>query len=449
MKYQIIFICFLTYSMNLYAGNGLLIPGYGKNASMSGAGVAHPQDALIGSVNSAGSVWVGDRIDFTNDVYYLNGGYEISNNNRNPLDIGTAYETLGVIGDDHPVESVRSKLKFLDLPSLGIVKQLNDKLAIGLAIYGTGLSVRYDRDDTTEIFPNNFFGKTFNGTFFDGTTAVELQVVNSNWHVSYKITDKASIGGGINLAAQSFRAKGLGALRFISQGEIGEWDRDIDLGIGWNLGVQTEVIPNMTFGASYYSKIELQHDKYDGLFAEGDLSLPAQWTVGISINIKPKHTVNIDIQKIYWSKLTTTGNKLTDIFNTGFDITQAIDFTGNFLINPFGSDNNAGFGFSDSTVYKIGYQFELDALPTWTWRFGYSYQSQIIPENGTLFAVLSPGAIQKHYSFGFSTTFWKDYEASFTTIYTGKSEVKGAGLSAGVDVYMEQFSMGFGLAMKF
>lgn len=445
--YLILFLFFL-FSSSLYAGNGLLIHGYGKNASMGGAGIAHPQDALTATVNPAGSVWVGNRVDFTNDVYYLKGGYKISNTNKNPADAGNIFQTLGVIGEGHEVESVKSRLKFLDLPAFGIVTKINDKLSLGMALYGTGLAVRYDRDDTTEIFPNNFLGKTLNGTFFDGTTAVELQNVNTNWHASYKVMDNISVGAGLNLVGQSFRAKGVTALKLVSQGEIAEWDRDITFGYGFNFGAQAEIIPHMRVAAAYHSKVKLEHDKYDGLFYNGDLSLPAHWTIGMSVDLNENNTFNFDVQKIYWSDLVTTGNKFTDIFNPNIDFSKPLQFQTNFLINPFGSRDNAGFGFSNSTVYKLGYQFKLDALPDWTWRMGYSYQKQIVPSNGTLFAVLSPGTIKTHFTFGFSKTFWKDYEGSFTLMYTGKEAVTGKGLNAGVDIYMEQLALGFGLGMK-
>ncbi len=443
-------------SLPTFAGNGLMVHGYGKNASMGGAGIAHPQDAISGAVNPAGTAWVGNRIDLTGDLYFLDGGYQISNGNRNPADVGSVYQSLGIISDDHPVEKVPSRKKNVGLPAFGLAMEINQQLSAGVTFYGTGLEVEYDRDETTRVFPNSplgaqlddLLGRKLDGTFFDGSTGVELRLANSNWHLSYKIMDNISIGAGVNLAVQSFRAKGVSALKFISIGNIEVGERDIDFAAGWNLGVQAEVIPNLTFAAAYYSRLGFSHKKYDGLFEGGNLPLPANWTAGLSLRLSEQHIINFDIQRVYWSREKATGNKLTDIFNFNFDINQPLAFQTNFLINPFGSDKTPGFGFSDSIIYKLGYQFKLDILPTWTWRLGYSYQNQIIPGDGSLFAVLAPGTIKRHFTFGFSKEIGKQYEAGFTFVYAPKETVRGKNLTSGLDVYMQQTAIGFSLGMK-
>ena len=45
---------------------------------------------------------------------------------------------------------------------------------------------------------------------------------------------------------------------------------------------------------------------------------------------------------------------------------------------------------------------QLRAGKGWTWRAGYSYGSQPIPDREVLFNILAPGVEEQHLTFGFS-----------------------------------------------
>ncbi len=447
----------LALPISAFATNGYLLHGYGKNKGMGGAGIAHPQDALIGATNPAGSAWIGTRFDGTAELFFPKRGYSISNEDGFGVDadFGDAFESIGLINGPNDKTSVKSEKDIFLIPAMGFVWQYTDKVALGAAMYGAGLGSEYNRDDTREIFKDNDLihelagSNELNGTFFAGSTGVDLLLILTNFHAAYKVTDKFSVGGGLNLAMESFKAKGLAPFNFVSSGNIPDGERSYTFGWGLNVGVQAEVIPGLTLAAAYYSKIKLVHDKYDGLFAnEGDFSLPPRINIGMSIELNKNHRVNFDMQKITWSSVASSGNKFSQLVNFDFTTTQEISFQNNFLLNPVGSADGAGFGFEDSLVYKFGYEFSLDSMPSWTWRMGYSYQSQIIPSNATLFPILAPATIQHHYTIGFTKEFDNGYEFTFNGMYTGKEEVTGTGLSEGIDIYLEELTAEFAIGIK-
>ncbi len=450
-------VTLLSIPMGAMATNGYLLHGYGKNKGMGGAGMAHPQDALSGANNPASSAWTETRFDFTAELFFPTRGYRLSN--PKGVSFADGFAAIGAIpknpdGTTGSI-SVKSEKDVFLIPAMGFNWQYSDKLTFGAAMYGAGLGTEFNRKDTETIFANNatfkelIGGATANGTFFAGSTGIDLVLILTNFHTAYKVTDDFSVGAGINLAMQSFKAKGLGVFNLIAEGEIAEKERSLAYGAGWNVGVQKEIIPGLTMGAAYYSKVGLNHKEYSGLFADnGDFSLPPRINIGMSVKLNDHHRFNFDMQKIRWSSISSTGNKFIQLVNTSFKLSNAIDFEENFPLQALGDKDSAGFGFEDSLIYKFGYEFSLDSMPSWTWRLGYSYQDQIIPANATLFPMLAPATIQRHYTMGFTKDFDNGYEFNFNMMYTGKEWLKGKAESAGVDIYLEELTMEFALGIK-
>ena len=91
--------------------------------------------------------------------------------------------------------------------------------------------------------------------------------------------------------------------------------------------------------------------------------------------------------------------------------------------SPLGTDGGAGFGWEDVTTVKGGVQ--LRAGEGWTWRAGYSYSSQPIPESEVLFNILAPGVEQQHLTFGFSKLIKGTQEISLALMRAFSTAVKG------------------------
>ncbi|MBT7444851.1 MAG: hypothetical protein HN790_12915 [Methylococcales bacterium] len=413
-----------------YATNGYLLHGYGKNKGTGGAGIANPRDALAAATNPAGTVWVEDRFDMYGELFHPRRGYDIDANDGG-VNAGNIFSALqGGEGD-----KVKSEKDVFLIPAMGFVSKIDDVSAWGVSVYGAGLGSEYNRDETTPLGGAG----GLDGTFGTGSTGVDLLLIMSNFNYSRKITENSSWGIGLILAAQSFKAKGLQAFNLASFGNLGEKERDWAFGYGMNFGAQAEVFDGFTVAGSYQTEIGLRHEAYNGLFAnDGDLSLPRQWTIGATWKPNKTSSLSFDVQRIYWSETASIGNNFQDFIDP---------VTG--IPNPLGAGDAAGFGWEDSTVFKLGYEWQMAMLPSWTWRAGYAYQDQIVPETETLFGTLAPGVIKHHYTFGFSKEFDDGNELTMNMLYAPKELVRGAGFSEGVDIYLEEYGLELGYSWKF
>jgi len=100
--------------------------------------------------------------------------------------------------------------------------------------------------------------------------------------------------------------------------------------------------------------------------------------------VKPaeKLTVALDVQWINYEGVRSVGN----------------DFLPNLALATLGSNDGAGFGWHDMTIYKGGLQYE--ASRDWTLRAGYSYGRQPIRGNEVLINILAPGVMEQHVTAG-------------------------------------------------
>jgi long-chain fatty acid transport protein len=170
-----------------------------------------------------------------------------------------------------------------------------------------------------------------------------------------------------------------------------------------------------------------QFDDYSGLFAEqGGFDIPANWVAGIAIKPTEDVDIAVDVQQVLYSGFPSVANPLLP----------------NLMQSPLGTDDGAGFGWEDMTTIKGGVQ--LRAGEGWTWRAGYSYGSQPIPDREVLFNILAPGVVEQHLTFGFSKLISTTQEISFAVMRAFSHAVKGAnplevpGLQA-IELKMDQW----------
>ena len=179
-----------------------------------------------------------------------------------------------------------------------------------------------------------------------------------------------------------------------------------------------------------------EFDDYVGLFAEqGDFDIPANWTVGFAVMPIPEVTIAFDVQHIYYSDVNSIANPMLP----------------NIAFAYLGDDNGPGFGWDDMTVYKIGLQWARSEQ--WTYRFGYSYGEQPIPESEVLFNILAPGVIEQHATFGLTYTFANQSELDFSLAYAFENDVSGVnpltGPTQNITLTMDQWEFGVGYTWKF
>ena len=143
------------------------------------------------------------------------------------------------------------------------------------------------------------------------------------------------------------------------------------------------------------------------------------------------------MQRINYGDVPAVGNPINCLF-TGCQL---------------GGDNGAGFGWQNTTVYKIGAMYELN--PSWTLRGGYITLKQPIPTSQTLFNILAPGVVEDHFTFGATWQVSKQSELTFAYMYAPEVKVNGSGsipmaLGGGeANLHMSEQSLGIAWGWKY
>lgn len=376
----------LSFSSVSFATTGYFMHGYGVKAQgNAGTTIAQFQDALTIANNPAGLSWIGDRVDIGVTVFAPDRSAEITGNGAHA---NGQYDGNG--------------RKYFVIPEIALNHQVNDQVALGLAIYGNGgMNTGYKQN------PYAAFGNT-------GTAGVDLTQAFISPAVSWKYANNQSIGVATNILYQRFEARGLsGFAGFSADGaNLSNRGKDSSTGIGARIGwAGTFFDEHLTLGANYSSKINADRfDKYQGLFAEkGDFDVPESYGVGVAVKITPQLTVAADVQRINYSDVKSVGNP--------FDVTQLQQG------HVFGTQKGPGFGWDDINIYKVGVTYQ--AHPKLILRAGYSHNDQPIPDSEVFLNILAPGVVQDHISVGATWNIDQHQELSIAYTHALEDEVKG------------------------
>lgn len=416
----------LAFGGQALATNGYFAHGFGtKSKAMGGAGVALPQDAMIGATNPAGMVFVGKRLDVGLALFNPVRQYSVG---------GTPSGYPGTFG--LTPGTVKSGRDWFAVPHLGYNRPIGPNSSVGVCVYGNG--------GMNTSYPGSAGGGA--GTFYGGPTGVNLEQLFIAPTYSSKLSETASWGVAPIFCYQRFEAKGLKNFGpFTADGDADNLtDNGVDssTGLGIKLGVQGQVQQDLTLAASLQSKIKMSRfKKYDDLFAgQGRFDIPPTATVGLALKTDPKSVLAFDIQTIWYSKVPAVHNPFKNLL-------EGPDTTG-----LLGDDKGAGFGWRDVTVAKLGYQREI--CPAWTVRGGMSYSRQPIPSSEVIFNILAPGVEQWHFTGGFTHPTGKKGEFSMAFTYAPAVTVKGpnpleAPGQQSIELKMHQFEAEASWGVKF
>ena len=373
-----------------WATNGYAPHGIGqKSKGMGGVGIALVQDTVGAGMNPAGMVLLGGRVDVGLEIFRPIRDAEIVDN----MFFGGPGSTLSLDGSDK---------KIFFVPEVGYNYMINDKLSLGFSMFGNGgMNTRY-----ADGIP------LFNGS--GAVTGIDLMQAFFVPTLSWKINDRHSLGIGLNLAAQFFRAQGLTNFTAASlhPNQLTDNGHDSSYGAGLRFGWIGRITDTVTLGATYQTRTYMsEFDDYKGLFAEGgDFDIPENYGVGIPVQATPKLTVAFDVMRINYSSVASVGN-------TG-PMTNPSAF-------PLGADGGAGFGWEDQTVYKIGAAYEYN--PEWTFRVGWNHGASPISSSETLFNILAPGVVEDHLTLGATWTLDNGQEITFSYMHAFENTVDGSG----------------------
>jgi len=368
-----------------FATTGYFAHGYGMKAKATGGvGIALPQDALAAASNPAGIAWVGNRMDFGADLFMPDRGASIT---------GSGAGANGTY-DGNDTKS------FL-IPEFGYNRAINPNWTFGVAVYGNG-------GMNTDYAVNPF--AAFGGTGSAGVDLMQLFVAPT---VAWK-TGNHSFGASLNLAYQRFKAEGIqGFAMFSSSGaNVSNNGYDDSTGFGVRVGWTGQVSPTITLGATYQTKTKMsEFDKYSGLFAnQGEFDIPENYGLGIAWKAAPAFTVAADVVQINYSDVAAVGNTADCLFAMACQL---------------GGTNGPGFGWQDTTVFKLGFIYELN--PGLTLRAGYVTLDQPIPASQTFFNILAPGVVEDHVTLGATWKMGANGELTVMYMHAFEKEVNGSG----------------------
>jgi long-chain fatty acid transport protein len=180
-------------------------------------------------------------------------------------------------------------------------------------------------------------------------------------------------------------------------------------------------------------------DKYKGLFAEqGGFDIPENYGVGVAWKAMPALTLAADIQRINYGDVASVGNTIDCLFAGACQL---------------GANNGAGFGWQNTTVYKLGVSYEMSQ--SLTLRGGYATLKQPIPQSQTFINILAPGVVEQHLTLGGTWTLPNKSEVTVAYMHAMENKVNGSGsipaaLGGGeANLRMSEDSLGIGWGMRF
>ncbi len=393
------------------ATNGYFSHGIGiKSKGMGGAGLAFPQDALVGGTNPAGFAFIDDRFDIGVDYFRPDRSSEISGSGA---PVNMVYDGNGETG--------------FFMPDAGVRMGLNDQIAVGLTVFGNGgMNTSFDS-------PIGLFGSTD-----AGVNLMQLFIVPS---VAVKVNENHAFGLGVNVAWQSFEATGLqnfdNGTYSTEPGSVTDNDASTSTGFGGRVGYLGRFGCAVSLAASYQTRTYMgEFDEYAGLFAEsGGFDVPSSFSGGIAITPNDQLVAALDFSYIMYSEINSIANPLLP----------------NLGEAPLGDENGAGFGWEDVTVVKVGLAY--DVSQALTLRGGFNYGGQPIPASETLFNMLAPGVVETHVTFGGTWMLNEQMELSFAYMHAFESTVEGedsipmdfGGGEADLTMSQDSFGLGFGM----
>jgi long-chain fatty acid transport protein len=313
-----------------------------KAAGMGGAATAYPQDSLTTVDNPANAAQICRRIDL--GFSWLGTTKELTIANRP--------NTLLQQGEFDPDDSNQF------FCHAGINFWFDPCIAAGIAFHNEAdMRTRYDvrlEDFEFANGPNTRFNYSVNTLTFT---------------LAHPFWDYHSVGVSVDIDFARLNVGGLGRLAALSNRPDRVTDRNHSgsAGVGITVGyvgyLFPRCLPGLSVGVAYSPRVWFRHArKYEGLFADHRLGIPAKVRVGIGWDVLPCVSVALDVEFLNWTKLRSWSNRFPGNSTTGIGAL-------------FGTRNGPGFGWRDQCIVKTGFDWQI--CEHWTVRAGYRYESPL------------------------------------------------------------------------
>ena len=432
----------LAMSQQAMATNGYASHGFGMTQkAMGGTAVAGHDNAMNMATNPAAMSFGENNWTAGLDIFVPDRGTNYAGTQAAPP-IPAGF-TIGQTPDGQPVPLANGlpgtpALPGADLrgndddnfpiPEFAYQKHINDKYAVGIAVYGNGgMNATYNRS----IFGPRFdqTGAPLNADFSPAgpNTGIDFSQLFVAPSVSMKVNENHAIGATLNLVYQRIRVDGVGGFAPFSRepGNLSDKDYDSSTGAGISLGWQGKITPNITAGLAYRSKTAMSaFDEYAGLLAEqGDFDIPSMITVGLSMQATPRTTIALDLARINYTDVKSISNPNNTAPLLGQFLAGATP--DQFQGPKLGDNDGAGFGWDDQNVIKIGVKHKLNSKITLMG--GWNHGKAPIGSDQTAFNILAPATVEDHLTLGLDLQLTPKSKVTFAYMHAFENEVKGDG----------------------
>jgi len=346
--------------------------GYGiKNSSMGGASIALPYDALAPANNPAGLSHLEDRADISvKAVRALGHNSYGDETNQNSLNMLSAF------------------------PEFGIAYGVNEKLFLGLAVYGSGLQAVYDRPISPDINLKNL--------------EINMTSLSIAPTLAYKVSENFTIGASPIIQYSTFNAQGFPGVKSRD---------DTAHGFGYKVGLLWDVTEKLSLGVAYSPRIKMSSFNYyrNNILSSSDgrYDIAEQASIGLSYRPVQNLTFAVDYLRYFW--------KDVDFFKTS--------------------------EFPNQDVWRIGAAF--DVTNKLSIRAGYYYSSDLYNSEFNNLNFIGPAISTRSYSAGFSYSLMNGYELSAGIERAVPRSLRGTGASQGTNIDINYGFFLLGVSKKF
>jgi long-chain fatty acid transport protein len=290
--------------------------------------------------------------------------------------VATVYDINGV-GSPLPADNSRNNGQFSFVPHAYAVFDLHERLKAGIAI--------------TVPFGNTIdYSEDWSGRYVNIKTAALSIDINPN--VSYKLTDRLAIAGGVSLQYLSLDLSSRIPQFVIFQDPTapdGGFLLDVDnWGWGFNLGLLAEPWDGTKLGVTYRSGIDHRMEgtlTFDptthplvGMTsgAYTDISVPASTTGSFTQQLSENFSLSADVQFTQWNtfkQVAVYSDNPPVVFHEEYRDTWMFSVGGVYRLNPVWT-LRAGFGFDQSPVVDAFRDTGVPDKDRYMVGFGFGYQ---------------------------------------------------------------------------
>ncbi len=349
-------LLFLT-SSSLFGAGFALYDFSARGNALGGAMVGRADDPSAIAFNPAGITQIPGSAFMTGLGFLLPSGTAVAT--------GTAM-------------SVDQNDRTFILPNMYYTKQMNEKLWLGVGVmtrFGLG----------TE-FPHDWFGR------YNSYRAM-LESVSINPNIAWKVNDALSLSVGVEaLWFEADLRRKIDSTQGVAPNPATDIDLRLkgdDIGYGWNVGLHYKMDETTRFGLHYRSRVKLALSgtaiatsplATDSTEGRVDLTLPDMLMFGVSKQLTPK--LNVEVGAIH----------------TGWDSYDSIAINfGKPLLGALPIRSFTPKNWASVWRYQLGLEYAYS--PEWTWRLGYTYDQEPMPDATIDYQL--PTADRQLFSIGF------------------------------------------------